>query len=337
MSRFEKTETAAALPGSWDSLAPSYFQQREFLSYAERYNTCRQRYYTLSDGGMLRSGCIVYSLRLDLLTFLRIRSPIPMHILGVPVGTATAGYFGEAEARDELLDFVAGQERGMLVILNVEPSDELKIGIRCRMLPTILFHNPFASWADYLAALRSSHRRRVLQIEHRSKECSRIVTDCSAFTRDHHLLYRQVHDRASAKLETLSCEFFRHLPIRFRLASYYKDGRLLSWTITVHDGTMFMYFFGGMDYADVRQSRSYLIGLENIVRECIEGGYPLLDLGQTADQPKMRFGGVSSPRDMYLTHSCVLVRGLFRWSHPLLEYRGRVPAFSVFTTPAEKV
>jgi len=130
----------------------------------------------------------------------------------------------------------------------------------------------------------------------------------------------------------LTAEFFRNLPERFVLSSYYREGHLVSWTITVHDGSMFMYFFGGMEYDSLKETHSYFVGLQNIVRDCIEQGHSLLDLGQTADDPKLRFGGRPAPKDMYLTHHNRVARFLFRSLRPLLEYRGRTPVFHVLKT-----
>lgn len=330
MTELRRSEAASDLPPDWDGVAPSYFQQREFLVHAERFNPCRQRYYAWMEGGKTRAGAIAYTLRLDLLTFLGIRSPVSMHIIGVPIGTATSGYFGDPVPRQELLTRVARRERGMLVTLNAEPGDDLPLGAKCRMIPTVLFDNRFPGWAGYVSAMRSQHRRRLHQIEALAERLNRVVSDCSRFTEAHHLLYRAVHDRAEARLENLSLAFFQSLPPRFSLASYYHADRLVSWTITVHDGTMFMYFFGGMDYALLKAHGSYFVGLENIVRDCIEQGHSLLDLGQTADDPKLRFGGRLVSKDMYLTHHNPIVRALLQAFHPLLEYRGRPPSFRVF-------
>lgn len=331
----QRFATAADLPGGWDAAAPSYFQQREFLAFSERYNPCRQRYYTSTGDGEVRAGAIVYTLRLDLLTFLHIPSPIAMNIIGVPIGTATPGFFGAPEACRELLREVARRERGLLLTLNAEPGDDWPLGTRCRLIPTILFENPFTGWDHYLAGLRAPHRRRILALQAAAAALARADSDCSAFTEAHHRLYLQVHGRAKAHLERLTCAFFRELPARFRLSSYYREGRLVSWTITVHDGTMFMYFFGGMDYANRKETGSYLVGLLNIVRAAVEGGHPLTDLGQTAEEPKLRFGGRPAAKVMYLTHPSPLVRRGLEWARPLLEFRGRVPAFRVFRNGPE--
>jgi len=329
MIRIVKRISASELPKEWDACTQSYFQQREFLSYAESWNPCKQRYYWLMEDNVFRAGAIVYTLTLNLLTFLHIPSPVAMHVIGVPIGTATAGYFGEIPYRQSLLTRILEIEHGLILTLNANTTDNLPVGVKCRMVPTTIFHNPFKSWSEYTCTMRALHRRRLFQIERCAEKLIRVLTDCSSFTEKHYQLYRQVHDRAPAKLETLTYDFFLHLPKRFKLASYYQGEVLVSWTITVHDGMYFMYFFGGMDYAKLKETKSYFVGLAYIVRDCIEQGHPMLDLGQTADEPKLRFGGRLERKDMYLTHHQIVVRTLLKWFRSFIEYRGQELSFDV--------
>lgn len=330
MPTIERRDAAEALAEGWDAAAGSWFRRREFLAYAERYNPCRQRYYQLRDGDRVLAGAIVYSLRLDLLTFLRIPSPITMHLLAVPVGIATPGYFGARADRDELLAHVADAERGMLVVLNADLADDLAVGVRCRMIPTIFLDLGFPDWKAYECAMRAPHRRRLRHLLARGARLEATTGGCDAFGDEHYGLYRQVHDRAEARLETLTRDFFRHLPPRFELTSYRRGGRLVSWTITVPDGDLFMYFFGGMEYRLLPETQAYLVGLAGIVRSAIARHAPRLDLGQTADEPKLRFGGRLVGKEMYLCHRRGWVQGLLRRLRPLLEYRGSAPRFRVF-------
>jgi hypothetical protein len=125
-------------------------------------------------------------------------------------------------------------------------------------------------------------------------------------------------------------EFFRNLPDEFSLSSYDAAGELVSWTITVPDGRRLVYFFGGMDYRALRRYQSYFVGLMNIVRDGIGGRYPSIDLGQTAENPKLRFGGRTVPLDMFLSHHNPLLRRALAVAAPLLGYRPRLPQFHVF-------
>ncbi|MDP3433341.1 MAG: hypothetical protein Q8T04_10300, partial [Bacteroidota bacterium] len=58
----EKRLVAKDLPDEWNLLAENYFQRREFLIYAEKYNPCAQRYYCFYENDKLLSAAIMYSL-----------------------------------------------------------------------------------------------------------------------------------------------------------------------------------------------------------------------------------------------------------------------------------
>ena len=83
-SRFSLINSASELPADWDALTVSYFQKREFLIHTEKYNPCKQRYWILEESGELKAGAVLYTLRLDLLTFMHLKSPLEMHIAGIP-------------------------------------------------------------------------------------------------------------------------------------------------------------------------------------------------------------------------------------------------------------
>ena len=94
---------AAGLPPEWDQLADGYFQEREFLRHCQEYNPCNQRYYLASREGKLEAGAVLYSLALDLFTYLKLKSPVTMQIAGVPCSVSASGLIGSAEARQSLL------------------------------------------------------------------------------------------------------------------------------------------------------------------------------------------------------------------------------------------
>src|SRR5699024_9656484 len=102
------------LPTEWDGLAENYFQQTAFLGHAEKYNPCRQRYYVGMLDDQLVAAAIVYTLRLDILTFIKVKSPIRMHIVGIPCSVSSAGIFGSAEAIYALKEHIYTIEKGFI-------------------------------------------------------------------------------------------------------------------------------------------------------------------------------------------------------------------------------
>jgi hypothetical protein len=93
--RFSLVYSAFKLPPAWDDLAKIYFQKREFLIHTEKYNPCKQRYWLLEEEGKLKAGAVLYNLRLDLLTFIHLRSPLVMNIAGIPCSVSCSGFIGD--------------------------------------------------------------------------------------------------------------------------------------------------------------------------------------------------------------------------------------------------
>ena len=107
-----KLSKASDLPAKWDNLAVDYFQTREFLDHTEKYNPCKQRYYTLFQDGSLQAGSIVYTLKLDILTYLSIPSPFRMNIVGIPCSVSASGIVGRFELFPALIAHIKSQEKG---------------------------------------------------------------------------------------------------------------------------------------------------------------------------------------------------------------------------------
>ena len=141
----EIVKTAADLPEDWERISQDYFQTKEFLMHTEKYNSCRQRYFLLFQKSFLKVGAVIYSIRLDLFTYLAMKSPFTMHIVGVPCSVSSSGIIGDEKLFSTLFEEVRKQEKGMLLMLNLDnalPNAELIAG---RTLPTMLFSNTFLS------------------------------------------------------------------------------------------------------------------------------------------------------------------------------------------------
>jgi hypothetical protein len=326
----ERIDRAAALPAAWDELANSYFQRRAFLMHCECHNPCRQRYYLFPSRDHPEAGAIVYSLRLDLLTFARIRSPLTMHIVGVPCSVSSSGLVGSSDRLTALLASLCQLELGLLICLNLDHLPGVHGMVPARTLPTVEIGIGFSDWNAYIDALRSPYRRRLSLALRESERLTVQESSCCDFTPAHHSLYDQVYSHSGGRLEHLSCEFFQTLPAKFVLTSFSEDGRVLGWTITLRDADRWAFFLGGRDYAATAGRPLYFAMLAAILRAAIDGGARALDLGQTAEVPKLRLGGILREKRMlgYSVHP--LLRTLLRLGRGFLSYRRQIPAAHVF-------
>ena len=140
-----KIVNAFNLPEKWDMLAIDYFQTKEFLIHTEKYNPCKQRYYTLTHNEILKTKTIVYTLKLDLFTYLSISSPVKMIIAGIPCSVSSSGFVGSGEFSLKLIEHIKNNEKGMLLILNIDSNPLIENMVCRRTLPTVVITNKFQS------------------------------------------------------------------------------------------------------------------------------------------------------------------------------------------------
>jgi hypothetical protein len=321
---------ACELPDDWDRSAAEYFQTREFLQHTEKYNPCKQRYYLLSINGIFKTGVVVYTLRLDLLTYLSIPSPVSMTIAGIPCSVSSGGIVGNRDYARQIIGTIKTMEKGLFLVLNMEPCLNVEKMTHGKTLPTITIFNHFYSWEHYLSSLRAPYRRRIRQISVPFMGVSVKKMMCAGFDEEMYGQYRNVLKRSNGKLETLTMGFFRNLPLCFDLTAFYKDGKLCGWYITTTYGDRFYFFLGGIDYQTNKQYHTYFNVLLAVLKDGIESKAQVIDLGQTAEIPKVRLGGIPVEKSMLAYHSNRIIRLLLDAGKSLLEYSVKVKETHVF-------
>jgi hypothetical protein len=324
MIEFKRIEESVKLPLEWDELTDNYFQQIKFLIHTETFNPCKQRYYICFENGKMISAAIVYSLHLDILTFVKIKSPVKMNIVGIPCSVSSQGIFGGINAMEELKKHICRIEKGLVLFLNLNKKPANSSFSSGKTLPTIVLKNHYANWIDYLAALRSSYRRRLNHINRENKDLRFEKMLCSGFTEDMFRLYIEVYKRSSSKLEKLTFDFFKNLPSEFKLTVCFKNNSIIGWNITLEERNTFFFFLGGIDYGYNMAYNTYLRLLTAIIKDGIEKRAHYIELGQTAEIPKIRLGGQPEIRYMEASHSSYVLNGLLKLFSPLLEYKRRL-------------
>ena len=321
---------ATELPIKWDELAIDYFQTREFLNHTEKYNPCKQRYYSLYHDGEFAAGAVVYTIRLDLLTYLAIPSPFQMNIAGIPCSVSACGLIGNNEIFPQLLGKMKEHEKGLLIVLNLDSNSVVDHMTTGRTLPTVLWRNTFGSWENYLHSLKASYRRRIIHLSRPFLAITTCRSTCERFDSGMYQQYHEVLNRSKGKLETLSQEFFQNLPSNFSLTTFYHFDKLIGWYITTIFGEKFYFFLGGIDYKQNRQYNTYFNILMSVVKDGIENKVSTIDLGQTAEIPKLRLGGILVEKSMLGYHSNRAMRMILKAGQSLLEYSTVVGESHVF-------
>jgi hypothetical protein len=324
MIEFKRIEESVNLPLEWDELADNYFQQAKFLIHTETYNPCQQRYYICYENGKMVSAAIVYSLLLDILTFVKIKSRVKMNIVGIPCSVSSQGIFGEIDAIEVLKKHIFEIEKGLVLFLNLNRKPTNRSFSSGKTLPTIVLRNHYANWVDYLAALRSSYRHRLNHINRENKDLRFEKMLCCDFTEEMFRLYLEVYKRSSAKLEKLTFRFFKNLPSEFKLTVCFKNNSIIGWNAALEDRNTLFFFLGGIDYNYNKTYNTYLRLLTALIKDGIEKKADSIELGQTAEIPKMRLGGQHEIRYMEARHSSFVLNGLLKLFSPLLVYRRRL-------------
>lgn len=322
--------TAKDLPHFWDEISDCYFQTREFLTHVEVYNPCNQRYYLLTEDEKPVAGACVYTIAIDLLTFINVKSPVKMQVIGISATISPPGIFGKSEYITVLLKEIFQKEKGLILGMNLLPQIDCGPAIVMRTMPTIQLTHNFSTWQEYEDALRSDYRRRLTKVTGTFKDIETRKGNCSRFDAAFHDLYLEILKRTNTPLETLSLDFFRNLPDSFLLTSYHYQADILAWHITKTDGHVLYFFFGGTNYQLNEQYNAYFNNLIGILKEAIDLGCSMIEYGQTAEIPKTRLGGIPLELNLFLYHRNKALNILLGIMKNVLQYRRKIPVVHVF-------
>jgi hypothetical protein len=305
---------------NWDNLADFYFQKREFLNHLHIYNPCSQRYYELYRDGEFVSGTIVYTLKIDILTFANIPSPFKVHVIGIPASVAAPPIIGDPNEFEYFLSEIIALEPGIILGINFM-EDYLKTKVlNLRTLPTIILKLPSDNLVGYENALRHPYRRRLHRIRDKFSNVISVTSDCSVFNDEHYSLYLQIMKKTTTKLETLNLEVFKYLPSNFQITTYYSEGKMICWHVVCKDTGVLFFFFGGMNYKYRDRYHSYNNNLLGIVSFALDHKYQEIDFGQTAQIAKTRLGGNLSERRMFFYHKNPIVFKILKLFKNLINY-----------------
>jgi hypothetical protein len=257
-----------------------------------------------------------------------------MNITGIPCSVSAGGVIGHEGFIPELLEQIKEKEKGLLLVLNLESDPLMGQMSTGRTLPTVILENTFGSWEHYIQSLKAAYRRRIMLLSKPFAAISVYRSACDRFDGNMHRQYLEVLRRSKGKLETLSPEFFQNLPSNFSLTAFYHNETLIGWYITTIFGKKFYFFLGGLDYRFNKQYNTYFNVLMHVVRDGIEKGVSTIDLGQTAEIPKLRLGGNLVEKTMLGYHSNRIMRILLQAGKRFLEYSAAVKETHPFNNKA---
>jgi hypothetical protein len=229
-----------------------------------------------------------------------------------------------------MLEALLPQERGLVLGLNTTAPVTTADLIQGDTLPTAVLEHHFDSFDAYLGALRSDYRRRHRRIAAALRNTRTTTGPCSELSEPGYQLYVGAYERSDAKLELLSHSFLAQLPEPFQLTRLVRDGAQLGWHISAVEPDRTTFFMGGVDQTRNEHHKTYFNLLFDVIATGIRAGSPVIDLGQTAEVPKLRTGARLRQRLMWAWHRRPIVRRGLRRGAPLLTYGARFDTPRVF-------
>ena len=320
--------TAANLPDEWDVLAgENIFLRKRSLLTLEATNPCEQRYYLFSQAKP-DSLLVTYRLKLDILTYSFLSLKLPVTIVGIPCSVSKPGYhLGKATkgAVWQVVEDISGAK----LVLNADDDLAIPGLIQGTTLPTCKLAVRWTSFSEYLAAMRSHYRYRLKKALARWQEVQvQELANTGDFDEEMYQLYLQVYQKSEFKLEQLGIEFFRTFPAR--IIKFSHQGRTLAFVQLLENGDELIFVLGGFDYTLNLQYDIYLNILLEIVRRGIDGRFRTIDLGQTAEDTKLKLGSLQHRKYMYFGHANPMVNFFVSRYPELLSYREKDLQFNVF-------
>jgi hypothetical protein len=141
-------------------------------------------------------------------------------------------------------------------------------------------------------------------------------------------LYTAVYDKSEYKLEKLTIDFFREFPST--IIAFYLGTEPVAFVQLAENSGELVFLFGGMDYSLNSKHDLYTNMLLAIVKYGIDRGFKTIEMGQTAEDTKMKLGGRSYTKSMYVNHSNGLINTLVNKAIGFLSYKQKNLSFNVF-------
>lgn len=320
---------AAELPAEWDDIVgDNLYLRRDFLTFMESCEDCGQRYHLVRDSdGRLDTVYMTYVRRhYNLAMFTGRRYEVTMTFVYVPLSVTRPG-IAWGSCRDEALAAIR-QIKGYTLILNLPAGDYpgFATGLTC---PKCILTLEWPTLEAYLSSLRSHYRHRYTKALRQSAGLRlRFLDDNSDFDEPLYALYSQVYDHSALTIEKLPLEFFQGPYFRILVAE--DDNGPVGFVQFLPNGDELIFEFVGFDYATNRTYDTYQRLMLEIVRYGIEHGFRTVDLGQTADDTKLKLGSRYEMLYAALHHSNPVLFAISRLLAPKLQYRPLSTDFRVF-------
>lgn len=252
---------------------------------------------------------------------------IPVLFCGGPVSTGAshlrfapgADHSTMLRQLDRLLTLLAWRQRASAVVFKdfgpheIARTDALlELGYRrADSLPMNYFPTHFRDFDHFCDSLRSRYRRQIVRSRKKLQRAGLRVVHLRGgmgfdelYTDDVHRLYLAVLNRAPIQFERLPAQFFRELARAFPEESAFtlicQGERVVGFTCGLFHQQAYHNFFCGLDYELNAEAELYFNLLYEDLSYALQQNVRSIQIGQTADEFKMRVGCSREPRYFYV-------------------------------------
>jgi hypothetical protein len=323
---FQIFDNPEDIPELWDDIAgKNSFLQREALSVIHKTNPCQQKYHFNQIEKII---FVTYRLKINIFAFSdRLNLNKAVTIVGIPLSVSFKGYACKPESLDLLSRRLNSMGR-FCIVLN---GDENLMLIKGYTLSEYIMDIQWKSMSDYISALRSHYRYRVLKSLGKL-ELLRIeeLEDNHDFSDELYSFYVEVYEKSQHKLEKLTIEFFKSFPSRIFVI--YDKNHSLGFIQLRKQGDELIFMFCGFDHQKNLSMDLYFNLLLFIVETGIQCKCKAIRFGQTTEESKAKIGAVERRKFLYIASNSKWVRLLGRMMINMVSYRGYDVKHNVFKT-----
>lgn len=310
--------SAKNLPDTWDHIFSrnhNNYAMRSTLTAIEASNPCNQRYVIIND----RSALIIYDLKLNVFTYSGLKLNMPVNIVGIPCSVSEQGYLILKEDMQELESYIRTLMK-LCIMLNSDDDTLSDMFIRGETLSTCKIDLTWNTFNEYISSLRSHYRYRLNKALKKGGELiiAKLESN-SKFDEKLYNLYENVYDKSDFKLEKLELDFFKTLPADIYV--FYLSNDPVAFVQLIGSEDKLSFVLGGIDYSVNQQYDIYMNMLIFILMHGIECNYKSIDMGQTAEDAKMKLGCIQYNKYMHIYHRNGIVRWIIKKAIKAVSYK----------------
>lgn len=329
MTMYKKIQHAKDLPDEWNELCKkNIYMGKNFLTFMEKVNYCNQSYHLFYKDNKLYSCFMMFERKFNLFIFTKMKFFCNIKFVYLPLSVSHPSIVFDDDT-SEVTKVLNGM-KGVKLLLNIahENIDNFTKG---HYLPICVLENRWNTFDEYLKDIRSSYRRRIKQALKKGENLQiEVLEDNNDFTQEMYDLYEQVFNNSEYFLEKLSLDFFRNDIAETIL--FKANGRIEAFVQLIDNKPedMLIFEFVGYNYEKISDYDLYYNILIYITKYGIENGFKYIQYGQTAYDPKLRFGPQMYYNYFLVSHSNKFLNWLLKKNIHRLEYKVQEYNFNVF-------